>query len=68
MDSGFGGINARLDRLNGKTEAHGKDIVRLETLLDERERAANKDTTARLGGFVGAVVGGVALVWQWMGK
>jgi hypothetical protein len=68
MDSGFAQINARLDRLNSKTEKHGNDIVRLETMVEEREKASSKDPAARWGAAGGVVAGVLAALWQWLGK
>jgi hypothetical protein len=68
MDSGFAQINARLDRLNSKTERHGNDITRIDTLIEEREKAATRDPAARWGAAGGVVAGVLAALWQWLGK
>lgn len=53
---GFEGINARLNTLNGRTNKHGEDIA----TLYER---TTKDTLARVGAVIGAILGGLAAAW-----
>lgn len=68
IDSGFAGTNARLDRINGRVGATENKITAIETLMDERDKQAGKDNTARAGGFIGSAVGAAALIWQWISK
>lgn len=51
------GVNRRLDRLNSKTEQHGRDIAVLKA-------ENSRDGKARAGGFLGSVLGGAALIWS----
>ena len=64
MDTGFSGLNTRLDKLNGKTEAHGNRLTAIETREVEREKSATRDTAARTTGVAGMVMSAVALIWQ----
>ena len=64
MQSGFQGVNVRLDALNGKTNAHETQIA---VLKDRSERAE------RQSGIIGTVTGGgaagiVMLIKAWLTK
>lgn len=51
MNSGFSGVNTRLDALNGKTAIHTAEIA---VLRDRSERAE------RQSGITGSITGGLA--------
>jgi hypothetical protein len=64
VDSGFAGVHNRLDRLNGKTEAHGNRITAIETLMKERDHQTSPDRMAR-GLGLGSILGSIAnVIWQ----
>ena len=71
MQTGFQGVNARLDTLNGKTNAHESQIA---VLKDRSERAEDElRTRQRQVGMVGSITGGggaaiVMLIKAWLTK
>lgn len=60
------GVHERLDTLNGRTRSSENRITAIETLQTERDKQAGKDSAARAGGFLGSVLGGAAIVWQYL--
>jgi hypothetical protein len=68
MDSGFAQTHTRLDRLNSKTEKHGNDITRIDAVMEERDKAATRDTAARWGALAAGVAAIIAAVWEWISK
>ncbi len=62
MQRGFGGMNSRLDMLNGKTNEHEAELAVLKDRSDRSERQA---------GIIGTVTGGgsaaiVILIKAWL--
>jgi len=60
METGFSGLNSRLDKLNGKTERHGEDISALKAVQVREEREARDDEPSQSGRRDGAIGAGVA--------
>lgn len=62
VDDGFRQVNARLDRLNGKTERHGEEIAALKAVQDEPEPRKARD--GRKDGAIGGAIaaGAMALI------
>jgi hypothetical protein len=64
VDSGFAQVNARLDKLNGKTERHGEAIaainavqrVAAQVLEDDPPRSSKKNSAIGAGVAAGVVV------------
>lgn len=54
MDAGFSQVNARLDKLNGKTETHGQDIAVLKDRARRDPGSRKKD--GAIGGAIAAAV------------
>lgn len=58
VDAGFAQINARLDRLNGKTETHGREIAALQ----ERSRHVHRgESRSRRDGAIGGAIAGAVM-------
>jgi hypothetical protein len=57
MDSGFDGINKRLDVTNGQVREHGQDIA----VLNDR---GTRDTGARAGAIASGAVTAAMALWQ----
>jgi len=73
METGFSGLNSRLDKLNGKTERHGEDISALKAVqkavqeIEAREDERGEPRSGRKDSAIGAgvaagVVGIIELV------
>lgn len=61
MKAGFGGVNARLDQLNGRT---GRNETAIAILQDRQQR-----TAAAWGALSGgALAGALSLIKYWFGK
>jgi len=76
METGFNGVHARLDRLNGKTERHGESIAALnavqrvaaQVLEDDPPRHTSKRDSAIGGGIVAGVFGIIEIIKAVWGK
>ena len=57
VDTGFTGVNARLDKINGQVNTHREEIA----VLKDR---GNRDGTARMTGVGGLATAIATFVWQ----
>lgn len=60
VDTGFDGVNRRLDRLNGQVVDHGESIA----VLEDRD---TRDKTARWTGIGGIATGVATFLYQHFG-
>jgi hypothetical protein len=57
VDSGFAGVNARLDKINGQVNTHREEIA----VLKDR---GNRDATARNASGASLLASAAMFVWQ----
>ena len=57
VETGFEGVNRRLDTMNGQVRLHGEEIA----VLKDR---GNRDGTARGAGLAGLITAVATFIWQ----
>jgi hypothetical protein len=62
----IGGVNARLDVLNGRTRLGEMAITEIRTQMAEREKAQGRDQAARVTGAGAFLTAAITAIWQWV--
>jgi hypothetical protein len=64
VDTGFHGVNARLDVMNGRVNTSENRLTAIETREHERDRMATRDTAARTTSAVSLFGSFAVFIWQ----